>query len=225
VPTGALPLDAVAVAGLGGALEPTLAPGDLVVAGRVIDSAGKEVARLASAELLAAELARLGLRARIGTVVSTDHLVRGGERAELAGLGAEVVDMESTAIVAASWGVPLAVLRAVSDSPGAELFSAASARGIAAALRSLRAARPALAVWAAEAGPKEVFLAEPRARIGVTTGARAPEEPVAGVVDSLGGPGPVNLSKRSTGAGRLCSPLRPDVRETPPSGGLQQGER
>ena len=95
----------------GRGLEPTLAPGDLIVAGRVIDSAGKEVAHLASAEPLAAELARLGLRARVGTVVSADHLVRGGERAELAGLGADVVDMESTAIVAASWGVPLAVLR------------------------------------------------------------------------------------------------------------------
>ena len=76
-PAGAPPLDAVAVAGLGGALEPTLAPGDLIVASRVIDSAGKEVAHLASAEPLAAELARLGLRARIGTVVSADHLVRG----------------------------------------------------------------------------------------------------------------------------------------------------
>jgi 4-hydroxy-3-methylbut-2-enyl diphosphate reductase len=156
------PPAAVAVAGLGGGLVEGFAPGDLVVADHLIDANGKEVARLASATLLAGELGRLGLRARTGTVVSTDHAVTGGERAALAGLGAEVVDMESTAVAAAPWGVPLAVLRAISDTPGAELFSPTGLRGIWKALRSLRAARPALASWAAAAGPKEVFLAEPR---------------------------------------------------------------
>ncbi len=95
---------AVAVAGLGGGLGDDLVPGDLVVADRLIDAAGTEIARLASAPLLVAELRRLGLRARTGTVVSTDHIVTGEERAALAGLGATAVDMESTAVASQGWG-------------------------------------------------------------------------------------------------------------------------
>ncbi len=153
---------AVAVAGLGGALVDGLVPGDLVVADRLLNAAGEEVMRFASAPLLAAELRRSGLRARTGTVVSTDHIVTGEERATLAALGADVVDMESTAVAEAQWGVPLAVLRAVSDSPGVELFSPAGARGVLKALGALRSSRRALADWAAAVGPKEIFLAEPR---------------------------------------------------------------
>jgi 4-hydroxy-3-methylbut-2-enyl diphosphate reductase len=158
----AVPPAAVVVAGLGGALSPGLEPGDLVVADRLIDPGGHEVARMASAPLLAGELGRKGLRARVGTVVSTDHIVTGPERATLAGLGADVVDMESTALVQADWGAPLAVVRAISDAPGAELFSPAGALGGYRGLRSLRRARRALADWAAAAGPRQVLLAEPR---------------------------------------------------------------
>jgi 4-hydroxy-3-methylbut-2-en-1-yl diphosphate reductase len=154
---------AVAVAGLGGALTDGLVPGDLVVADRLLDATGKEVSRLPSASLLAAELRRSGLRATTGTVVSTDHIVTGPERAALSALGADVVDMESTAVAGAGWAaVPMAIVRAVSDSPGVELFSPAGARGVFKALRALRSSRPALADWAAAVGPKEIFLAEPR---------------------------------------------------------------
>jgi 4-hydroxy-3-methylbut-2-en-1-yl diphosphate reductase len=153
---------AVAIAGLGGALSDNLVPGDLIVADRLLDASGQEVMSIQSAALLAADLRRSGLRARTGTVVSTGHIVTGAERATLAGLGADVVDMESTAVAEAQWGVPLAVLRAVSDSPGVELFSPAGARGIVKALRALRSSRRALADWAAAVGPKEIFLAEPR---------------------------------------------------------------
>jgi 4-hydroxy-3-methylbut-2-en-1-yl diphosphate reductase len=85
---------AVVVAGLGGALNNDLVPGDLIVAERLLDAAGREVMTLPSAALLAAELRRSGLRARTGTVLSTDHIVTGGERAALGALGADVVDME-----------------------------------------------------------------------------------------------------------------------------------
>jgi 4-hydroxy-3-methylbut-2-enyl diphosphate reductase len=152
----------VAVAGLGGALSHDLAPGDLVVADRLVDARGDEVAVLASAPLLANELRLAGLRARTGTVVSTDHIVTGDERATLAALGAQAVDMESTAIAAAPWGAPLAVVRAISDTPGEELFSPAGLRGVARGLSSLRLARPALANWAAATGSREVVLAGPR---------------------------------------------------------------
>jgi 4-hydroxy-3-methylbut-2-en-1-yl diphosphate reductase len=142
---------AVAVAGLGGALAGHLGPGDLVVAELLIDTAGHEVSRLPSAPLLAAELRRLGLRARPGTIVSADHIVTGGERAALSALGADVVDMESTAVAGAPWSSPLAVVRAISDTPTQELFSPAGVAGVLAALRALRASRRALANWAATA--------------------------------------------------------------------------
>ncbi len=54
---------AVAIAGLGGALNNSLVPGDLIVAERLLDAAGQEVMTLPSAALLAAELRRSGLRA------------------------------------------------------------------------------------------------------------------------------------------------------------------
>lgn len=155
-------VDAVAVAGLGGALAEGLVPGDVVVADRLVDARGQEVARLSSAPLLAGELRALGLSARTGTVVSTDHIVTGPERAQLSALGALAVDMESTAIAAAGWDVPLAVVRAISDSPGVELFSPAGAVGVLRALRSLRVGRPALARWAAATGPRQILLAQPR---------------------------------------------------------------
>ncbi|MGA3218141.1 MAG: 4-hydroxy-3-methylbut-2-enyl diphosphate reductase [Acidimicrobiales bacterium] len=156
------PPAAVVVAGLGGALAPGLVPGDVVVAERLLDAQGNEVARLASPALLVAELVRAGLRARSGTVVSTDHIVTGSERATLSALGADAVDMESTALARADWKAPLAVLRAISDSPGAELLSPAGAWGALKGLHSLRRARRALADWAAAVGPRQVLLAEPR---------------------------------------------------------------
>jgi 4-hydroxy-3-methylbut-2-en-1-yl diphosphate reductase len=179
------PADAVAVVGLGGALQGDLTPGDVVVADRLIDTTGCERARLASAPLLAAELRRAGLRARTGTVVSADHIVTGDERAELAKLGAHVVDMESTAIAAAPWGAPLAVVRAISDTPGQELFSAAGGLGVVRALWSLRSARPALANWAAAAGPREVLLAEPRS---FCAGVRRAVETVERALQRFGAP-------------------------------------
>ncbi|MGH9106674.1 MAG: 4-hydroxy-3-methylbut-2-enyl diphosphate reductase, partial [Acidimicrobiales bacterium] len=152
------PDQAVALAGLAGGLGAALAPGDVVVADRLIDSHGAQVACLPTAPLLAAELARAGLRARTGTVASTDHIVTGAERARLEALGALAVDMESTA-VARRLEMPMAVVRAISDTAGEELFSVAGLRGVARGLGALRAARPALASWAAAAGPREVLLA------------------------------------------------------------------
>lgn len=142
---------ALALCGLGGALGNGLVPGEIIVGRRFIDASGHLVAELDLAEDVVSELEGSGLKARTGTVVSTDHIVVGEERATLAGLGADVVDMESSAIVAIAWGMPLAVLRAISDSPGHELFSPAGAAGVLKALSSLRAARPALSRWAGKA--------------------------------------------------------------------------
>ncbi len=154
------PFAALAVAGTGGGLAGGLRPGDLVVASEVRD--GHSVIPCPSAALLAGELRRAGLRVRVGPVVTVDHLVRGAERKRLAATGALVADMESAVLARAAGGRPLAVVRAVSDTPERPLVSPGALGGGLAALRSLRAAAPALARWAAAAGERQVLLAGPR---------------------------------------------------------------
>jgi 4-hydroxy-3-methylbut-2-enyl diphosphate reductase len=151
---------ALAVAGTGGGLSSELSPGDLVVGTEVSD--GSSTTRCGSAVLLAGELRRAGLRAQAGPVVTVDHLVHGAERDRLAAGGALVADMESAALAAAAGDRPVAVLRAVSDTPQRPLLHPAGLAGGLAALRSLRAAAPVLARWAAATGPRRVLLAGPR---------------------------------------------------------------
>ena len=155
-----LPFGALAVAGTGGGLARDLVPGDLVVASEVSD--GHTVTPIPSAELLAGELRRSGLRVRTGRVVTVDHLFRPGQRDQLAAGGAIAADMESAELVKAARGRPVAVLRAVSDTPDRPLLRPGALGGGVAALRSLRAAGPALARWAAAAGQRQVLLAGPR---------------------------------------------------------------
>jgi 4-hydroxy-3-methylbut-2-enyl diphosphate reductase len=94
--------------------------------------------------------------------VSTDSVVRGERRAELAATGALAADMESASLVAASWLHPVAVVRAVVDTPGRELMSPSTLVGGLAACRALRQAGPVLEAWAAAAGARRVLLAGPR---------------------------------------------------------------
>jgi 4-hydroxy-3-methylbut-2-en-1-yl diphosphate reductase len=151
---------ALAVAGTGGGLRGDLFPGDLVVGTEV--SGGPSATRCPSAVLLAGELRRAGLRAVAGPVVTVGHLVRGAGRERLAAGGALVADMESAPLAAAAGGRPVAVLRAVSDTPQRPLLHPAGLAGGLAALRSLRAAGPVLARWGAAVGPRRVLLAGPR---------------------------------------------------------------
>ncbi|HEY4851630.1 MAG TPA: hypothetical protein VII22_12590, partial [Streptosporangiaceae bacterium] len=109
------PFGMLAVAGTGGGLTRDLSPGDLVVGTEVSD--GTSTTACPSAPLLAGELRRAGLRARAGRVVTVDHLVHGAERDRLASGGALVADLESAPLAAAAGGRPVAVLRAVSDTP------------------------------------------------------------------------------------------------------------
>jgi len=154
---------AVAVAGFCGALDPTLQPGDVVVASEVRGADGTTACP--SAGILVAALGRLGIIARLGPVVSVDHVVSGRERARLrAETGAIAVDMESAWLAAAADDRPLAVLRVVVDTPGRDLKGnpLATARGGLRAYRTLAKAAPALADWARAAGPRTVLLAGPR---------------------------------------------------------------
>jgi 4-hydroxy-3-methylbut-2-enyl diphosphate reductase len=99
---------------------------------------------------------------RTGRVVTVDHLFRPGQRDRLAADGAIAVDMESAELIKAARGRPVAVVRAISDTPGRPLLRPAAVGGGLAALRSLRAAGPALGRWAAAAGQRQVLLAGPR---------------------------------------------------------------
>lgn len=108
----------VVVAGFGGALDPSLEPGDVVVADAV---SGPEGRAACVSEALAEALRAAGLRVRIGTIACRDHLVAGDERRALFEEGACAVDMESAWLAAGASGRPFAVVRAVVDAPGREL--------------------------------------------------------------------------------------------------------
>src|SRR6202041_363369 len=91
---------------------------------------------------------------------TVDHLARRSERASLAAAGYLLADMESGPLAAAAGEHPVAVVRAVSDTPDRPVAGIVS--GGLAALRSLRAAAPAVQRWAAACGPRQVLLAGPR---------------------------------------------------------------
>ncbi|MDJ0852093.1 MAG: 1-hydroxy-2-methyl-2-butenyl 4-diphosphate reductase [Myxococcota bacterium] len=142
------PAAALAVAGLCGALEPGLVPGEVVVASELRAEGLASVAL--DPEPVRAALAERGISARVGALRCTDHVVRGAARARLAEDGAVAVDMESAWLAAGAAGRPLAVLRVVLDGPEHELFRPELPRQVFRALRRLREVAPALARWAAE---------------------------------------------------------------------------
>ena len=148
------PFGPVVIMGVGAGLTDDLRPGDLVV-GTDVGAASCD-----SAPLLAAELRRAGLPARAGPITTVDHLVRRHERASLAAAGYLLADMESGPLAAAAGERPVAVVRAVSDTPDRPLAGIVS--GGLAALRSLRAAAPVVQRWGAACGPRQVLLAGPR---------------------------------------------------------------
>ena len=148
------PFGQMVVMGVGAGLTSDLGPGDLVVGTEV------GVVTCLSAPLLAGELRRAGLTARTGRITTVDHLVRRSERAGLAADGTLLADMESAPLAAAAGDRPVAVIRAVSDTPVHPVAGIVS--GGLAALRALRAAAPVAERWAAACGSRQVLLAGPR---------------------------------------------------------------
>jgi 4-hydroxy-3-methylbut-2-enyl diphosphate reductase len=137
---------AVAVAGVCGSLHERLTPGAVIVASEV---RGAGPAReLREAKSLARILEARGVAVHLGPIHSVDHLLRGSERESLARTGALAVDMESAWLAPLAESLPFAVLRVVSDGPGHELFGPRIVPNGIRALRALRAAAPALAIWA-----------------------------------------------------------------------------
>ncbi|NYH80962.1 4-hydroxy-3-methylbut-2-enyl diphosphate reductase [Actinopolyspora biskrensis] len=144
--------DALAVAGLGGGLDPTLRAGDVVVGTGVFT--GERTRPLCAPEPLARELRRSGLSVRLGTVVTTDHPVTGVERLALARTGALVVDMESGVLAPAAGERPCAVVRVVLDTPRQPLIGPGMPWRLVGALRRLRDTGAPLLRWSRTvAGP------------------------------------------------------------------------
>jgi len=144
---------AVVVAGIGGGLQEDEKPGDVVIASAL--SCGisegpfalfdQRLAELGDATRLHASLVAAGLRVHRGGIVSSDHIVRGAERAALGSEGAVAVDMESYFVARLLGrlepGRPsLFVLRVLVDTPSHEVTSIGTLAGVARGLGLLRRA-------------------------------------------------------------------------------------
>ncbi|MGW7201629.1 phosphorylase family protein [Streptomyces chryseus] len=145
-----VPDAAVIASGFCAGLVPGMHPGDLVVADETRGPHGSSVCT--SVELLAKALSRVapGRTVHTGTLMGSDHVVRGPERAELRTTGAIAVDMESAATLGSALRVgprPVAAVRVVVDAPEHELVRIGTLRGGISAFRVLRAVVPAFFEW------------------------------------------------------------------------------
>ncbi|MGH3781801.1 MAG: 4-hydroxy-3-methylbut-2-enyl diphosphate reductase [Pseudonocardiaceae bacterium] len=152
----------VLVAGVGGGLAPQVNPGDVVVATEIRDATASTPAsvEVASAPLLAGALRRLGLTVHVGSIQSVAHISRLSGGPGWVDGDPLAVDMESVQLAAA--GSPFAVVRTIVDTGDHPLWRPGTLRRGVTALRTLRACAPALELWAAATGPRDVLLAAPR---------------------------------------------------------------
>jgi 4-hydroxy-3-methylbut-2-en-1-yl diphosphate reductase len=139
--------------GVGGAVDPRLAPGDIVVADRILLDPEGELA-LPGAEELARVLRIAGLRVFAGAIGAADKIATGDDRAGWARRGALAVDLESG--VLARTGRLAAVVRAVVDTPTHPLVSLGTLPRGTRALRALRRVAPVLSAWADGQGVPDV---------------------------------------------------------------------
>jgi len=156
------------IAGVCGALDARLQPGDIVLASEL--RTAEKTLPCPDPTILAGVLRRGGLRVHIGPIVSSSGLVFGERRRELADAGALAVDMESAWLAGDVPQRMLTTLRVVLDTPHYEpRHPARAAVAARRAFRALREASSLLEGWAAALGPRELVLAAPRASCaGVT---------------------------------------------------------
>jgi len=153
---------AVLIAGFGGALDPDLEPGDVVLASELRGPTG--TTHCPDPSILAGVLRRGGLRVRVGPIASSQRLVVRERRRMLQRTGALAVDMESAWLAPVARGQPLVTLRVVLDTHRSELHRPLrTVAGAAVAYRTLRRACALSEDWACALGSREVVLASPRA--------------------------------------------------------------
>jgi len=163
----------VALAGIARRLDPGLAPGALVVATELRTTDGRPPRHLPAAELVAGDLARLGLHVRTGPLVSSSWPLSAEEARALAADGAIAWDMESAWLARQLPDHPIAVVRAIVETGGTGTGGAGGVGGPGATgatganvplrgLGSLLGIRTSLERWARASGAHNVFLASPR---------------------------------------------------------------
>jgi 4-hydroxy-3-methylbut-2-en-1-yl diphosphate reductase len=137
------PDDEVVVAGFAGAVDPELAPGDVILATTVRSAGGERSCPVSG--LLGEPIRRRGLRVVTGTLYSADRILAPQERRALDGVSA--VDMESYWVAEAAGDRKIAVVRVIVDTANRRLLDLRTLpAGIRAfrALRRVAAALPAL---------------------------------------------------------------------------------
>jgi 4-hydroxy-3-methylbut-2-en-1-yl diphosphate reductase len=152
--------DGIAVAGLCAGVDPSLRPGDVVVASEL--RAGTETIPCPAAAPLAAALRAAGIDPVCGPIESCEHLAGVDERSRMRSTGAVAVDMESAWLAGAAAGRPFAALRVVVEPAGMPVADPRVAIAGARALASLRRASAALGPWSRALRPRTVLLAGPR---------------------------------------------------------------
>jgi 4-hydroxy-3-methylbut-2-enyl diphosphate reductase len=167
------------IAGICGALDSRLEPGDVVLASEL--RTDSKTLQCPDPAILAGVLRRGGLRVHVGPIVSSSGLVRGERRRELALAGALAVDMESAFLADEAREQTLTTLRVVLDTPHYEFHRPARAAVAARrAFRALREASSLLEAWAQSLGHREVVLAAPRSSCaGVTRAVEIVERALA----------------------------------------------
>lgn len=105
----------VAVLGVSGGFDMALDPGQVVVARTVRAADDPRPVVLPSAQAVAEELELAGVGAELVDLVSTRTITRGAERARLIESGVRVVDMESAWLALELQSRPLAVVRVIAD--------------------------------------------------------------------------------------------------------------
>jgi 4-hydroxy-3-methylbut-2-enyl diphosphate reductase len=142
----------LAIVGIAGGLEPSLEPGQLVVADTLEGPDGGPRMALPQGIAVAAAIRAHGRDVRVGAVACSTSIVHGSGRAELARGGALAVEMESVWLARVLGDHPLVVVRAVGDTERHGFVL-----GNLKALAALRHLRPALDQWARDvSGPDPV---------------------------------------------------------------------
>jgi len=125
---GTLPApDAAIITGLAGSLVRAIGEGEIVTYLACLSATGGEGPIVCSSPMIESVTRSLGLKGltcKPVTGISSDRIAQADhDREQLAETGAVVVDMESFDVAAcsAAAGVPVAAIRAVSDSPGSRM--------------------------------------------------------------------------------------------------------